>query len=55
MREHAKSEGWWDGETEFHFAEVYSFMSTARLEAAGSRYCEGLRLLERSNGIVIKT
>lgn len=50
MREHAKTEGWWDGETEFRFAEVYSFKSTARLEAAGSRYCEGLRLLERSNG-----
>lgn len=55
MREHAKSEGWWDGETEFNFTVVYSFMNTARLEAAGGRYCEGKKLLEKSNGIVIKT
>ncbi|XP_056244456.1 secernin-3 [Seriola aureovittata] len=50
MREYARSKGWWDGETEFNFATVYSFMTTARIEASGSRYCEGKALLEKSNG-----
>ncbi|XP_022054584.1 secernin-3 [Acanthochromis polyacanthus] len=50
MREYAQSKGWWDGKTEFNFATVYSFMTTARIEASGSRYCEGKQLLEKSNG-----
>ncbi|XP_022596093.1 secernin-3 [Seriola dumerili] len=50
MREYARSKGWWDGESEFNFATVYSFMTTARIEASGSRYCEGKALLEKSNG-----
>ncbi|KAM8748922.1 secernin-3 [Acanthopagrus schlegelii] len=50
MREYARSKGWWDGETQFNFATVYSFMTTARIEEAGNRYCEGKKLLEKSNG-----
>ncbi|AWP13142.1 putative secernin-3 isoform 2 [Scophthalmus maximus] len=50
MREYARSKGWWDGKSQFNFATVYSFMTTARIEASGSRYCEGKKLLEKSNG-----
>ncbi|XP_029936144.1 secernin-3 [Myripristis murdjan] len=50
MREYAKSQGWWDGQAQFNFAEVYSFLTTGRIEASGSRYCEGKNLLEKSNG-----
>ncbi|XP_044071623.1 secernin-3 [Siniperca chuatsi] len=50
MREYARSKGWWDGKTQFNFATVFSFMTTARIEASGSRYCEGKKLLEKSNG-----
>ncbi|XP_069558699.1 secernin-3 [Brachyistius frenatus] len=50
MREYARSKGWWDGKTQFNFATVYSFMTTARIEASSSRYCEGKKLLEKSNG-----
>ncbi|XP_029386211.1 secernin-3 [Echeneis naucrates] len=50
MREYARSKGWWNGKSEFNFATVYSFMTTARIEASGSRYCEGKTLLEKSNG-----
>lgn len=52
MREYARSKGWWDGETEFNFATVYSFLTTARIESAGSRYCEGKKLLEKSDGLL---
>ncbi|KAK2906072.1 secernin-3 [Channa argus] len=50
MREYAQSKNWWDGKSEFNFAKVYSFPTTARIEASGSRYCEGKKLLEKSNG-----
>ncbi|XP_076603011.1 secernin-3 [Chaetodon auriga] len=50
MREYARSKGWWDGKSQFNFATVYSFITTARIEAAGSRYCEGKKLMEKSNG-----
>ncbi|KAM3607426.1 uncharacterized protein V6R79_007703 [Siganus canaliculatus] len=50
MREYARQQGWWDGETQFNFATAYSFMTTARIEAAGSRYCEGKMLLKKNNG-----
>ncbi|XP_071774045.1 secernin-3 [Centroberyx gerrardi] len=52
MREYAQSQGWWDGKAQFNFAEVYSFLTTARIEASGSRYCEGKNLLEKSNGAI---
>ncbi|XP_028991684.1 secernin-3 isoform X1 [Betta splendens] len=50
MREYAQSKGWWDGKSQFNFATVYSYATTARMEAAGSRYCEGKKLLKKSNG-----
>lgn len=50
MREYARSNGWWDGKTGFNFATVYSYLTTARIESAGSRYCEGKKLLEQRNG-----
>lgn len=50
MREYARSKGWWDGKAAFSFAAVYSYMNTARIEASDSRYCEGKKLLEKSNG-----
>ena len=51
MREYARSRGWWaGGNAQFNFAEVYSHMNTARIEAAGRRYCEGRKLLEKSKG-----
>lgn len=50
MREYALSKGWWDGKSEFNFATVYSFLTTARIESAGTRYCEGKSLLEKRNG-----
>ncbi|XP_018584571.1 secernin-3 [Scleropages formosus] len=49
-RRYAKSRGWWDGKSEFSFAEVYSYRTTGRIEASNDRYCEGRRLLEKSNG-----
>ncbi|XP_026231758.1 secernin-3 [Anabas testudineus] len=50
MRAYAQSKGWWDGKSQFNFATVYSYQTTARIEASGSRYCEGKKLLEKSNG-----
>lgn len=50
MRTYAKEQGWWDGESEFSFTDVYSYSSTARIQAAGGRYCEGQKLLQKSNG-----
>lgn len=50
MRAYAQSKGWWDGKTEFNFAAVYSYLTTARIESAGSRYSDGKKLLEKRNG-----
>ncbi|XP_034550131.1 secernin-3 [Notolabrus celidotus] len=50
MREYAKNKGWWDGKTPFNFSRVYAFASTGRIEASGGRYCEGKKMLAKSNG-----
>lgn len=50
LRKYAQDKGWWDGKTPFNFATVYSFMTTGRIEEAGSRYCVGKAMLEKSNG-----
>lgn len=55
MRAYAQSKGWWDGKTEFNFAAVYSYLTTARIESAGSRYCDGKKLLEKRNGWFTQT
>uniref|UniRef100_A0A8C7I5Z6 Secernin 3 n=1 Tax=Oncorhynchus kisutch TaxID=8019 RepID=A0A8C7I5Z6_ONCKI len=36
--------------SEFSFTETYSFMTTARIDTSGSRYCGVQNLLERSKG-----
>ncbi|XP_061547158.1 secernin-3 isoform X2 [Phycodurus eques] len=50
LRKYAQRKGWWDGKAQFNFAAVYSYMNTGRIEASGSRYCEGKKLLQKSNG-----
>ncbi|KAF7668752.1 hypothetical protein LDENG_00284170 [Lucifuga dentata] len=50
MREYAQSKGWWDGKSQFNFTAVFSWVSTASIDDAGSRYCEGKNLLEKHNG-----
>ncbi|XP_068184586.1 secernin-3 isoform X2 [Antennarius striatus] len=50
MREYAQSKGWWDGKSQFNFATVYSFTTTARIEEAESRYSEGKKMLEKREG-----
>lgn len=54
MREYARGKGWWDGKSQFNFAVVYSYMTPARIEEAGSRYHEGKTLLDRNNGQLIQ-
>ncbi|MBN3300292.1 SCRN3 protein, partial [Amia calva] len=50
LREYARSKGWWDSKREFNFAGVFSYMNTARIDASGSRYCKGRKLLEKNKG-----
>ncbi|XP_039596763.1 secernin-2 isoform X1 [Polypterus senegalus] len=46
LRSFAQSHGWWDGETEFSFSQVYSLENPpARMEAAKRRYHGGQELL----------
>lgn len=53
-REYARGKGWWDGKSQFNFATVYSYMTPARIEEAGSRYHEGKTLLDRSDGQLLQ-
>ncbi|XP_057707414.1 secernin-3 isoform X1 [Corythoichthys intestinalis] len=50
LHKYAQSKGWWDGRAQFNFAAVYSYMNTARIEASGSRYCEGKMMLRKHDG-----
>ncbi|XP_006003582.1 secernin-3 [Latimeria chalumnae] len=50
IRVYSKTRGWWDGKSEFNFAAVFSYLNTARIEASGSRYCEGHKLLTKYEG-----
>ncbi|KAJ3591969.1 hypothetical protein NHX12_007099 [Muraenolepis orangiensis] len=50
LREYARARGWWDGTAVFNFSQVFSYKTTARIEAAGTRYCEGKRMMEKSDG-----
>ncbi|XP_023786732.1 secernin-3 [Cyanistes caeruleus] len=52
LKEYAKSNGWWDGEKEFDFAAVYSYVNTARMTTSGGRYCEGYKLLNKHKGSI---
>ncbi|KAG7256939.1 hypothetical protein CRUP_026567 [Coryphaenoides rupestris] len=49
-KEHARSRGWWEGNTAFNFAKAYSYMATGRIEASDTRYCEGKKMMDNSKG-----
>lgn len=50
LRKYAQRKNWWNGKSQFNFAAVYSYKNTSRIEASGSRYCEGKKLLQKSHG-----
>ncbi|XP_075767648.1 secernin-2 [Pelodiscus sinensis] len=51
LRPHAQSQGWWDGDGEFDFAEVFSLAhQPVRMEAAKARYRAGKELLQQHAG-----
>ncbi|XP_008316074.1 secernin-2 [Cynoglossus semilaevis] len=53
LRSEARAEGWWDGETEFNFSQVFSPQNPpARMEMAKKRYKEGTNLLQQHDGSV---
>nr|XP_057937194.1 secernin-3 [Doryrhamphus excisus]XP_057937195.1 secernin-3 [Doryrhamphus excisus] len=52
LRKYSQSKGWWNGKAEFNFAAVYSYTKTSRIEDSGSRYCEGKKLLAKSDGSI---
>lgn len=51
LRHHAQSQGWWSGDGEFNFAEIFSLShQPVRMEAAKARYCAGRELLQQHAG-----
>ncbi|XP_053117526.1 secernin-2 isoform X2 [Hemicordylus capensis] len=51
LRQHAQKQGWWSGEGEFSFKEVFSLIhQPVRMEAAKARYCAGQQLLHQYSG-----
>ncbi|NXW98480.1 SCRN2 protein, partial [Larus smithsonianus] len=51
LRQRARSQGWWSGDGEFSFAEVFSLPhQPARMEAAKARYRAGKELLRQHAG-----
>ncbi|KAF1432760.1 Secernin-2, partial [Spheniscus magellanicus] len=51
LRQRACSQGWWNGDGEFSFAEVFSLThQPARMEAAKARYRAGKELLRQHAG-----
>uniref|UniRef100_A0A6I8N9W8 Secernin 3 n=1 Tax=Ornithorhynchus anatinus TaxID=9258 RepID=A0A6I8N9W8_ORNAN len=52
MRNYARSQGWWDGKTEFNFAAMYSYANTARMTTSGNRYWEGHKMLNKHKGAI---
>lgn len=51
LRQRACSQGWWNGDGEFSFAEVFSLThQPARMEAAKARYRAGKELLQQHAG-----
>ncbi|XP_067869619.1 secernin-2-like [Heterodontus francisci] len=46
LRNYAQSQGWWSGEGEFNFSQIFSLTNPpVRMEAAKVRYCGGKELL----------
>ncbi|XP_058497687.1 secernin-2 isoform X2 [Solea solea] len=53
VRRVAQREGWWDGETEFNFSQVFSLQDPpARMELAKKRYKGGTELMQQHEGSV---
>ncbi|XP_009884869.1 PREDICTED: secernin-2 [Charadrius vociferus] len=51
LRQRARSQGWWSGDGEFSFAEVFSLThQPTRMEAAKARYRAGKELLRQHAG-----
>lgn len=51
LRQRARSQGWWSGDGEFSFADVFSLThQPARMEAAKARYHAGKELLRQHAG-----
>ncbi|NXJ01425.1 SCRN2 protein, partial [Psophia crepitans] len=51
LRQRARSQGWWSGDGEFNFAEVFSLtQQPARMEAAKGRYRAGKEMLQQHAG-----
>ncbi|NWT19484.1 SCRN2 protein, partial [Vireo altiloquus] len=51
LRERARSQGWWSGQGEFSFAEVFSLeKQPPRMEAAKARFQAGKELLQQHAG-----
>ncbi|XP_039189171.1 secernin-2 isoform X2 [Crotalus tigris] len=51
LRQHAQEQGWWNGQGEFNFTEVFSLIhQPVRMEAAKARYCVGQKLLHQYSG-----
>uniref|UniRef100_A0A8C5WQY3 Secernin-2 n=1 Tax=Laticauda laticaudata TaxID=8630 RepID=A0A8C5WQY3_LATLA len=51
LRQHAQEQGWWNGQGEFNFTEVFSLIhQPVRMEAAKARYCAGQKLLHQHSG-----
>ncbi|XP_003768395.2 secernin-2 [Sarcophilus harrisii] len=51
LRAHAQKQGWWDGQTPFDFAQVFSLVhQPVRMEAAKARFRAGQELLKQNQG-----
>lgn len=51
LRSVAQAQGWWDGEREFNFSQVFSPENPpARMELAKQRYKGGTELLHHHDG-----
>ncbi|XP_051894512.1 secernin-2 [Pristis pectinata] len=53
LRNYAQSQGWWNGEGEFNFSQVFSPTNPpVRMEAAKARYSGGQELLRKQEGSI---
>uniref|UniRef100_UPI00398F3D59 secernin-2-like isoform X2 n=1 Tax=Pristiophorus japonicus TaxID=55135 RepID=UPI00398F3D59 len=53
LRSYAQSQGWWSGEGEFNFSQIFSPTNPpVRMEAAKVRYCGGKELLRKQEGSI---
>ncbi|XP_043440149.1 secernin-2 isoform X1 [Prionailurus bengalensis] len=51
LRTHALAQGWWDGQSTFDFAQVFSLtQQPVRMEAAKARFRAGQQLLQQQQG-----